>query len=92
VRAIRREDAARRPRVVVDIVAPNEAAVEVFAEGPTSDWALPVPMPVPDAPSGVQRFAFNLEGAPPGVKVDGASITLTVVSGNDAIEVVTHLD
>ncbi len=92
VSSIRRENSAARPRVIVEVAAPPGAAIDVFAEGPTSDWALPVPMPVRGAPSGLQHFAFDLEGAPPGARYDGVSITLTVVSGNDAIEVVTHLD
>ena len=92
VRSIRREDGPGRPRAVVEVAAPLGAAIDVFAEGPTSDWALPVPMPVQGPPSALQRFAFDLDGAPPGARYDGVSITLTVVSRNDAIEVVTHLD
>jgi DsbC/DsbD-like thiol-disulfide interchange protein len=92
VRSIRREDGTGRPRAVVEIEAPAGAPVDVFAEGPTSDWSLPIPMPIVDAPPGMQRFAFDIEGAPPGVRAEGVAITLTVVSGNEAIEVVTHLD
>ena len=44
------------------------------------------------APAGLQRFAFELDGAPPGVPYKGASIALTAVAGNAAIEVVTRLD
>jgi len=40
----------------------------------------------------VQRFAFDLDGAPPGATYSGARITLTAVAGDDAIEVVTSLD
>src|SRR5262249_43321008 len=50
IRAIRREDGGVRPRIVVDVAAPPDAKVELFAEGPTPDWALPIPAPVAGAP------------------------------------------
>ena len=43
IRSVRREDGAGRPRVIVDVAAPAGAEVDLFAEGPTPDWALPVP-------------------------------------------------
>jgi hypothetical protein len=49
-------------------------------------------MAVAGAPAGLRRFAFELDGAPPGAKYDGAAITLTAVAGEHAIEVTTHLD
>ena len=80
------------PRIVVDVAAPSGTSVALFAEGPAPDWALPVPTPIEGAPAGLQRFAFELDGAPPGVKYDGAAVTLTAVAGDAAIEVATHLD
>ncbi len=44
------------------------------------------------APKGLQRFAFDLDGAPPGATYDGAAIALTAVADDAAIEVVTRLD
>ena len=38
------------------------------------------------------RFAFDLDGAPPGAKYQGAVITVTVVTAEDAIEVSAPLD
>jgi DsbC/DsbD-like thiol-disulfide interchange protein len=84
IKSVRREDAAGRGRVIVDVA--------LFAEGPTPDWALPVPKAVDGAPAGLQRFAFALDGAPPGATYDGVAIALTAVAGNIAIEVVTRLD
>ena len=81
-----------RPRVIVDVAAPAGSAAALFAEGPTPDWALPVPAAIDGAPAGLQRFAFDLDGAPPGAKYQGVPITLTAVAGNSAIEVVTRLD
>jgi hypothetical protein len=51
-----------------------------------------VPAQIEGAPAGVHRFAFELDGAPPGAKYDGAAITLTAVAGDAAVEVATHLD
>ena len=42
--------------------------------------------------SGLRRFAFELDGAPPGAQYQGAPVTLTAVAGDDAIEVTTRLD
>jgi DsbC/DsbD-like thiol-disulfide interchange protein len=92
IRAIRRESGAARPRILVDVAAPAGGEVALFVEGPSPDWALPVPMAVGGAPAGLQRFAFDLDGAPPGAKYEGAHITLTAVAGDNAIEVTTHLD
>jgi hypothetical protein len=66
--------------------------VALFAEGPAPDWALPVPSRIEGAPAGLQRFAFELDGAPPGAKYEGAAVTFTAVAGDAAIEVATHLD
>ena len=75
---------AARPRVIVDVAAPAGAGIALFAEGPTADWALPVPAAVDGAPAGLQRFAFDLDGAPPGANYEGCSITLTAVAGDKA--------
>jgi len=92
IKSVRREDGAGRRRVIVDVAAPTGARVTLFAEGPTPDWALPVPKAVDGAPAGLQRFAFALEGAPPGVTYEGIPVALTAVAGNIAIEVMTRLD
>jgi hypothetical protein len=92
IKSVRREDGTGRRRVIVDVAAPAGARVTLFAEGPTPDWALPVPKAVDGAPAGLQRFAFALEGAPPGVTYEGIPVALTAVAGNIAIEVMTRLD
>jgi DsbC/DsbD-like thiol-disulfide interchange protein len=84
IRAVKREGS----RVVVDVAAPADAAVDLFAEGPTPDWALPVPSPV----AGGQRFTFELDGLPPDTKAGGATLLLTAVAGDRAIEVPYRLD
>ena len=92
IRAVRREAGSGKPRVVVDVAAPAGAPVVLFAEGPTPQWALPVPEPVAGAAPGLQRFTFELDGLPPGEKPDGATLRLTAVSGDKAIEVGFRLD
>jgi len=92
VRAVRRDTSGDRPRVIVDVAAPGSGPIELFAEGPASDWALPVPEPIAGAPAGLHRFAFVLDGLPPGASAAGAALTLTLVAGGSAIEVATHLD
>jgi DsbC/DsbD-like thiol-disulfide interchange protein len=92
IKSVGRERGPGRPRVIVDVAAPAGTDVTLFAEGPTPDWALPVPVAIDGAPAGLRRFAFELDGAPPGAKYDGVPITLTAVAGNSAIEVVAHLD
>jgi DsbC/DsbD-like thiol-disulfide interchange protein len=92
IQSVRREAGPTRPRVVVDLAAPADQAVELFAEGPTAHWALPVPAPVADAPAGHRRFAFELDGLPPGASDRGVPVTLTAVTPGHAIEVVIRLD
>jgi len=92
IKSVRREDGAGGRRVIVDVAAPAGARITLFAEGPTPDWALPVPKAVDGAPAGLQRFALALDGAPPGATYEGIPISLTAVAGNLVIEVVTRLD
>jgi DsbC/DsbD-like thiol-disulfide interchange protein len=92
VRAVRQEPGARHPRVIVDVAAPDNQPLNLFAEGPSAEWALPVPEPADGAPPGLHRFAFALDGLPPGANPKGARVILTLVSGQSAIEVATHLD
>jgi DsbC/DsbD-like thiol-disulfide interchange protein len=84
IRAAKREG----KNVIVEVAAPAGIAVDLFAEGPTAEWALPVPAPV----AGGQRFTFELDGLPPNTRPDGATLTLTAVAGEQAIEVPYRLD
>jgi DsbC/DsbD-like thiol-disulfide interchange protein len=92
IRSVRREADTPRPRVLIDVAAPAGANVEVVAEGPTPDWTLPLPLATGAAAGALHRFAFDLDGAPPGTKYQGAVITITAVAGNEAIEVLAALD
>jgi len=92
IRSVHREASPTRQRVIVDIIAPDGADADLFAEGPTPQWSLPLPEPVESGSGGTRRFAFDVDGVPPGEKVAGAQIKLTLTTGDDAIEVTTHLD
>jgi DsbC/DsbD-like thiol-disulfide interchange protein len=95
IQSLQREPGQGQGRVVVEVKAPQGEPIDLLAEGPTADWALPLPEPFPSAPGDppdTRRFIFVLDGLPPGAQAKGAAITLTAVSPHDAIEVVTHLD
>ena len=79
-------------QVVVDVKAPAGSPVDLFVEGPDEQWSLPVPMPVADAPAGLHRFAFKLEGMPAGAAPQGAVLTYTLVSPAGSVEVAAPLD
>ena len=89
IRDIRREG---DKSVLVDVSAPDSKDVSLFVEGPTPDWALPIPKLMEHGPPGVKRFVFELEGLPPGAKPDGAALKLTLVGGERAYEFNVNLN
>jgi DsbC/DsbD-like thiol-disulfide interchange protein len=89
----KRVNTAAKPVVAVELAVPAGQALELFVEGPTPEWALPIPAPAQGAPTGRARFTFELDGLPPGVDPKGNfDLTFTVVTGERALEVKTHLD
>jgi DsbC/DsbD-like thiol-disulfide interchange protein len=89
IRDVKREG---KSTVLVDVVSPDAKAVNLFVEGPTPDWALPVPKLLEHGPRGVKRFAFELDGVPPGTNPDGAALKLTLVGGDRSYEFNVNLD
>jgi DsbC/DsbD-like thiol-disulfide interchange protein len=89
IRDVKREG---KNGVLVDVAAPDSAEVNLFVEGPTPDWALPVPKLLEHDPPGVKRFAFDLDGLPPGANPDGAALKLTLVGGERAYEFNVNLN
>jgi len=90
---VHRVNDAANPLIMVDLKAPAGAPVHVFVEGPTPEWALPVPKPAPGAPPGHRQFGFALDGLPPGVDPKGHFLlTFTVVEGAKAYEIKSRLD
>ena len=89
--AVHREPGDAHERVVVDVAAPAGVPVDLFVEGPTPDWSLPLP----ESTGGngtTRQFTFDLDGLPPDAHAQGSTLTFTAVSGDDAIEVPAHLD
>src|SRR6266403_5202204 len=83
IRDVKREG---KSTVLVDVAVPDTRAVDLFVEGPTPDWALPVPKLLEHSPPGVKRFAFELDGLPPGPNPEGAALKLTLVGSDRAYE------
>ncbi len=81
-----------KTQVDVDVVAPDSRNVSLFVEGPTPDWALPIPKALAHSPPGITRFAFELDGLPPGANPDGAALKLTLVGSDRAYEFNINLD
>jgi DsbC/DsbD-like thiol-disulfide interchange protein len=83
IRDIKRDG---KSTVLVDVVTPDTRDINLFVEGPTPDWGLPVPKLVEHSPPGVKRFAFQLDGVPPGVDPNGAALKFTLVGRDRAYE------
>jgi DsbC/DsbD-like thiol-disulfide interchange protein len=90
--SVHREPGGAHDRVVVEVAAPAGAQVDLFAEGPTPDWSLPLPEVTGSSNGPTRRFTFDLDGLPPDAKAEGTTLTLTAVSSDDAIEVPARLD
>jgi len=89
----RRNTSGPKPMVAVDVAAPAGQPVALFVEGPTPQWALPIPKPANATQAGRAQFSFELDGLPPGVDPKGKfDLTFTVVTGEHAVEVKTRLD
>jgi DsbC/DsbD-like thiol-disulfide interchange protein len=89
IRDVKREG---KSAVVVDVATPDAREVSLFVEGPTPDWALPVPAPLEQSPPGVKRFSFALDGLPPGTDPEGAALKLTLVGGDRSYEFNINLE
>ena len=89
IRDVKREG---KSTVLVDVAAPDGKEVNLFVEGPTPDWGLPIPNRIENSPAGIKRFTFELDGLPPGAKPDGAALKLTLVGGDRAYEFNINLD
>jgi DsbC/DsbD-like thiol-disulfide interchange protein len=89
IRDVEREG---KSTVLVDVIAPDDKPVNLFVEGPTPDWGLPVPKLREQGPPGVKRFAFRLDGVPPGTNPEGAALKLTLVGSDRSYEFNINLD
>lgn len=81
----------QKKEVAIAIAAPPGDTIEVFAEGPTPEWSLPLPQERARRPDGSREFAFVLDGVPPGADAGTATYRLTVVAGSAARELAVTL-
>jgi DsbC/DsbD-like thiol-disulfide interchange protein len=89
IRDVKREG---QSTVTVDVASSSpKDDVNLFVEGPTPDWALPIPTQLNHAPRGVKRFSFKLDGLPANTSPEGAALKLTLVGGKQAYEFNTNL-
>ena len=89
IRDVKREG---KTTVLVDVVTPDAGKLDLFVEGPTPDWGLPVPTLMEHSPAGVRRFTFELEGLPPGTNPDGAALKFTLVGADRSYEFNINLE
>ena len=92
--SVKRVNNAAKPIVAVDLKPPTGKPLQIFVEGPTPEWALPIPRQVRGASPDRQQFRFELDGLPPGVDPGKGpfDLTFTIVAGQRAYEIKTRLD
>src|SRR5438132_113586 len=56
---VRRVTNGSKPLVAVDVGAPAGKPIELFVEGPTPQWALPIPKLSQTTPPGRSQFGFE---------------------------------
>lgn len=66
-------------------VPDGNGPVDLFAEGPDSQWVLPLPEAL-DGAGGERRFRLLLDGVPRGADPLGHALTFTLVAGERALE------
>src|SRR5690606_23934820 len=79
------------PQAIVDVAVPPGEPFDLFAEGPTDAWALPLPKRI-ESKDGRARFVIAIDGAPAGGGPTPSKLHLTLVAGAEAIEAVLPLD
>lgn len=79
-----------KPAAIVEVNAPNGQPIDLFAEGPSDDWAPPLPKRKDG--NGRIRFVVPLDGAGTGSVPFPKALRLTLVAGDRAIETLAPLD
>jgi DsbC/DsbD-like thiol-disulfide interchange protein len=80
-----------KPSVLVEVETPPGEEFDLFAEGPTHDWSLPLPEKI-ETKQSVTRYAIPVEGAPSGAAPIPSRIRLTLYAGKRAVETEAFLD
>jgi DsbC/DsbD-like thiol-disulfide interchange protein len=85
-----RATGASKPSVEFEVAGANGKDTQIFVEGPSAEWALPIPKPID---GGKTRYSFVLDGLPPGTDPKAPlDLTFTIVGAGKAIQTKTHLD
>ncbi len=91
---VSRDDAVSPPTVTVEVAMPADLPAterDVFVEGPSEAWSLPVPEPL--ASSGAPtRWRFALDGLPADANRDTARLRFTLRAGTRAVDQTVGLD
>lgn len=102
--AIRRHDDTTPPSVSVEVREPPslaDDAVDLLVEGPTADWALPLPVKAMRfaPPAGAEAtgrwirvWEFALDGVPTRADTTAAALRFTLRAGSHAVEQTVGLD
>ena len=77
-------DRAANPPVLEVVATTRSDKPDLFAEGPTDAWALPLPARQ-SLGDGRTRFTLPLDGMPTAARWQGATLSLTLVDGADAV-------
>lgn len=89
-----RDDGAFPPVITVEAMVPAGASpsdTDLFVEGPSSAWTLPVPEPI--GTSGNPRlWRFALDGQPSGADTTTTRLRFTLTAGGRAVEQTIGLD
>lgn len=84
--AMRPAATATGPGLAVDVRWPEGVSDrDVLVEGPSADWALPLPERTGDRPLG-ETWTFALDGLPKGATAEGAQLLFTLRAGETAVE------
>jgi DsbC/DsbD-like thiol-disulfide interchange protein len=86
-----RLDRAKELRALIDVTVPPGRPFDLFAEGPTEEWALPLPSKI-ESNAGRARFSVMLDGAPAGSGPIPSKLRLTLTADDRAVEVLVPLD
>jgi len=87
-------DGATPPVITVEVAEPDGLAAsdaDLLVEGPSPDWALPLPEPV-SAAAGRRTWRFALDGLPKGADTAGAPLRFTLRAGSQGVEQIVGLD
>lgn len=84
-------DRSGKPRALIDVAVPGDEPFDLFAEGPTDEWTLPLPSRL-KAHDGRATFSVPIDGAPTAGSQMPSRLRLTLTAGERAIEVTVPLD